>query len=632
MQGPQVDEALNQEILNDHLRNKPQEGAPYKFLVEGAGPNGLYAALQFFRSGASVSLINDRGEKVVRNQIISLDPKWVAQLNYLMGSKFNELFVGPEALGELDLEWGSANINTKNLEDIMKVRVAEISSYIEDKPGVGENGFLNLHFEAPLTSIRTSGKDFVATIGSPKESQEVGFEKLAIERLEKNILATAYEGRDPTEVLEDGHTTVLGKAREEARAQWDKRQVQAKREQPSVIYFDFLACMGGANDRIRDEFLDPAIPFTTAKSYGIATWIKPESEKSKRYLNQENYDRLGVKRDNYHNPYLTSSQLKDSLKSQKLDDLVASSKLPETFKKKYAKLTDSLLTSIAENRLQDIDPGKEICGVNLRVYENNFTVYIGAATPPLLSDFLHDLDKLTTGASSPKDADQLKALKKEIDKRWMNALGGVFGVNPEVLKLDESPINVGTFDVQQKAVDTAAKLLKSENSSAVIAAFGDSRASPHFFSGSGMSSGRLGVEVGAGLLREFNQTTMRPAAFAQKLNTRLGRVKEKVAQKGSRFIGQNTSSERISARYRILKNKVKEHFDQQRKNKVDLVKTGWKIEDEVNEKEQFHLSFIDKAGEKQTLDVEISSQDGYLHANGEKYPVFNDLLLSLGVV
>lgn len=140
IQGLQVDEALNQALLEEHLQNRPADNPLMKVLIEGAGPSGLYAALQFFRSGVNIFVVNDRGERVIRNQNIVLDPKWIAQLNFLMGSKFNELFGGAKALGALNLVRGSGTINTKILEDILKVRVAELSSYIEDTQS-NEKGF-----------------------------------------------------------------------------------------------------------------------------------------------------------------------------------------------------------------------------------------------------------------------------------------------------------------------------------------------------------------------------------------------------------------------------------------------------------------------------------------------------------
>src|SRR4029077_14055648 len=143
--------------------------------------------------------------------------------------------------------------------------------------------------------------------------------------------------------------------------------------------------------------------------------------------------------------------------------------------------------------------------------------------------------------------------------------------------LDEDyPINLGTFDVQQKGIKTAAKLLESGKSSAVIAAFGDSRTSPHFFSGSGMSTGRLGIEYGAELIRKFNRKEISSKKnFVEELDKKLDEVQEKTIEKGRRFVKPNSDSARMAAKSRILKNNINEHLDFQQTNKLDIKDTGW---------------------------------------------------------
>jgi hypothetical protein len=632
MQGTQVDIMLSKAILEDHLKNKPVTGSPMRFLVEGAGPNGLYAALQFFRSGSSISVVNDRGERVMRNQNLILDAKWIAQLNFFLGSAFNELFIGPNAWGALNLQRGSGSINTKILEDVLKVRAAEVSSFIDDTHATGKDTFLNLQFEAPLKGIKSSEQGFSGIIGIAKESQDSKkFRKLAIEKLTKTILSTKYAEHKPEDIID--HRTVLSKAQEEAEVQWMEGQSKAKIEHPDAIPFDFLACIGGANDSIRDGYLAPAYPFTIPRSHAIATWVKPETDADKRYSSQENMKRLDVKADQLGFPYLTRSHVQEPLRSQEFDKIIASTDLPEDFRKKYANFTEELLKNIETTHLQYIEPDQHLFGFNIRTFENNYIVYLGASNPPFLSDFLHDLDKLIKNASISHEAELLKAFKREIDKKWMNAIAEVFSIDPSVVKLDEEfPINVGTFDVQQKRIDIAAKLLEFGKFSAGIMAFGDSRASPQFFSGSGMSTGRLGIEDGAKLLKQYNKGEIRSKKdFVKKLDLALGHMKEKVAEKGSRFMKPNTGAERMAVKCSIIKSKIKEYFDAQQRTKTDITKTGWKIESEVSERGVFDLSFIDQEKAKQTFKVEVSREDGLLHAHGKKYLVFNDLLLDLGV-
>ena len=65
--------------------------------------------------------------------------------------------------------------------------------------------------------------------------------------------------------------------------------------------------------------------------------------------------------------------------------------------------------------------------VQLRVFENKLTLYVGAETPPGLSEFLKDLEKekkaLSPGSEQAKLYDELKT---QIDKRWFAAIAYKF--------------------------------------------------------------------------------------------------------------------------------------------------------------------------------------------------------------
>jgi hypothetical protein len=98
--------------------------------------------------------VNDRSEHYSRKQIFYLDPKWMVQLRYFLGMKFDKLFMDPEKWvgynkpgesvghnkpdepvghikpGEVgilrcqDLEYGAPNISLyKNFENFSKLRL-----------------------------------------------------------------------------------------------------------------------------------------------------------------------------------------------------------------------------------------------------------------------------------------------------------------------------------------------------------------------------------------------------------------------------------------------------------------------------------------------------------------------------
>lgn len=63
-------------------------------LIEGAGPIGMFSALHLFLAGARVVLVNNRPERYCRNTTSFCDPKFIAQFRFLLGTKFDELYLG----------------------------------------------------------------------------------------------------------------------------------------------------------------------------------------------------------------------------------------------------------------------------------------------------------------------------------------------------------------------------------------------------------------------------------------------------------------------------------------------------------------------------------------------------------
>lgn len=58
------------------------------------------------------------------------DAKWVAQLRLLLGTKFDELFVGPTAPADINIgETGQVNI--RNLEKTLSQRILALIEYFE---------------------------------------------------------------------------------------------------------------------------------------------------------------------------------------------------------------------------------------------------------------------------------------------------------------------------------------------------------------------------------------------------------------------------------------------------------------------------------------------------------------------
>ena len=78
-------------MYDEHLKNRQKRNVSRKgnrmeyAVVEGAGPNGLFAVFQLFLAGMKVRLVNDRPEEYMRSRIFLLDPKWMCQLRFYLG-------------------------------------------------------------------------------------------------------------------------------------------------------------------------------------------------------------------------------------------------------------------------------------------------------------------------------------------------------------------------------------------------------------------------------------------------------------------------------------------------------------------------------------------------------------------
>ena len=101
-------------------------------VIEGAGPNGLMATFHLFLSGMRVLLVNDRPKKYIRNRTFLLDAKWMSQLRFFLGTMFDELFVGDEALGDVNL--GDVGfLNCRHLEQKMWERLEVLEEFMQRK-------------------------------------------------------------------------------------------------------------------------------------------------------------------------------------------------------------------------------------------------------------------------------------------------------------------------------------------------------------------------------------------------------------------------------------------------------------------------------------------------------------------
>lgn len=343
-----------------------------------------------------------------------------------------------------------------------------------------------------------------------------------------------------------------------------------------TVEFDFLVCCGGANDPIRNKYLGFPKEETIPKGYGVAVFAKGDKFRDAHFLPEGKEGRIHEKMD----------VLQPHLAAQQFNALIESSEfLSPALRSKYAQLTELILRGPVEDETEtmaangvphyrkDLD-GKFILGnanlqdreVQLRIFENKLTFYTGAETPAGLFEFFKDLEIEKKGL--PKDspnAQKYDALKREIDKKWFAAIAynfmtdghpenaGIINMerkqNPDKINFDPMPINTGTFPVVQYAVEKAAKELEfvKYGVSLIITVLGDARANPHFFTGSGMSTGRLGIENTATLVKDYHTGNITKKELVSQLDSRLDRMKLQVLKKGGHYVKKSPPEKKAAA-------------------------------------------------------------------------------------
>ncbi|KAI1713805.1 hypothetical protein Ddc_11697 [Ditylenchus destructor] len=472
-----LDEALLASMLemHDRFREKQKDKADplIRALIAGGGPSGMLALKKFFMSGMSVTLVEKR-TKFVRNQVVILDTKWMIQLRLFLGTSFDKTFgpIGNRTKPGAYSEFGLYNgiINVKNLETALKNRLVTLAKFV----------------------VRNTKDEHRLHLIDGTTVDDIGFP--SIDKPKYHI---------KVKTVKDGKPAAY------------------------VIYFDLLVCAGGANDLVRNSII--GIPFqeTAPKWYGVGVLLKGETFRKIDLLPVGN---SGPITSNYNDiaPYLLQ---------QKFDDVIAGSTfLSDRFRAKYAALTKMIIYGFVKKKdprnpkatFYTIDETIDLRTrpIQLRIFENNTTLFIGCEIPPILEELFADLEERKQIAANENLFVDLKA---RIDRMFFAAIayhfisqvnhgfavvinighhGELLQPNPQMLNFDPEPINASSFPLIQYALDKSAVLYTviAPNGypvTLVVVAVGDSAASPHFYSGSGMSTGRIGIESTAWLLKMY---------------------------------------------------------------------------------------------------------------------------------
>jgi len=104
-----------------------------------------------------------------------------------------------------------------------------------------------------------------------------------------------------------------------------------------------------------------------------------------------------------------------------------------------------------------------------------------------------------------------------------------------LLYYDEYPPNTRIFTLSQQLVEIPARVESGEEGELVIFALGDSLASPHFFSGSGLSTGRMAAELTSQMISDSVNGKFDRAHLQKKLEKLLKKIAGFAISEGSAF-------------------------------------------------------------------------------------------------
>ncbi|CAK5087125.1 unnamed protein product [Meloidogyne enterolobii] len=284
----ELDKAIIEKFYEEHSDNK-EKVRGYKYaVVEGAGPIGLYTAFKLFIEGINVTLVNDRSEEYTREQFILLDRKWIYQLNLILGTQFDQLFNDENSMAKL-LPNHVGIVIMKNFETALMNRLKCLALYVDEREEneEGEKSFVKLLYETEVFDINLHYEKPLAIFGTPIR-QDKPFGKKYYKKLVNNIMneyGTDPDGARRTiikskqQYLENifGENTIpyisnegnidYINAKKLAKLQINGKAFDIQNTINGLplntyfgsnflgIPFDLLFCAGGANDRIRDDFI-----------------------------------------------------------------------------------------------------------------------------------------------------------------------------------------------------------------------------------------------------------------------------------------------------------------------------------------------------------------------------------------
>ncbi|MGI9278432.1 MAG: hypothetical protein ACR2PX_02240 [Endozoicomonas sp.] len=283
-------------------------------------------------------------------------------------------------------------------------------------------------------------------------------------------MAPSRDALDPIEQCELTHV-------EDPNDQHDGFTVHAKTSDGQKRFTDdveVVICAGGKASSTRNRYL-PSKVVTNEEYYGVCTWEGADVQ-TDQFGHFDDFRQMVVCDRKFTDEF--ARQLNDADSNRLLQEMsqkgqTAARKLIGPGNRTFATLTGR----IAGTPLQT------------RCFENKNQFYIGMEIPSQIKDYLADAQRMLK-AEGATDED-VRKLQFLIRTAWFQSVANSYGVD-EKLNAKKGAINrkfAASFSVAQDRTEDNV-VYKGGKRPLMITAAGDAAASPHFMSGTGLTSGR----------------------------------------------------------------------------------------------------------------------------------------------
>ncbi|KEQ19373.1 hypothetical protein [Endozoicomonas numazuensis] len=237
---------------------------------------------------------------------------------------------------------------------------------------------------------------------------------------------------------------------------------------------EVLICAGGKGSSTRNQYL-PSKVVTNEEYYGVCTWEGADVQ-TDQFGHFEDFRQMIVCDRIFRGEF--ARQLNDDDSNRLLGEM---SPKGQTAAQKIIGSGSRIFTTLSGR----------IAGTPLqtRCFENKEQFYIGMEIPSQIKDYLADAQRiLLADGATEEDVRKLQLL---IRTAWFQTVANSYGVD-EKLNARKGAINkkfATTFSVAQDRTENNV-IYKGGKVPLMITAAGDAAASPHFMSGTGLTSGR----------------------------------------------------------------------------------------------------------------------------------------------